>query len=121
MRSTTSKNSQGNTEDRRRRKQYLLDTYRANVDLSPAVALAVDLGYVLEPWQRELLTVPVGEGIPAARCFHCGGLLVLDEISPDRIKPGCLGGSYRRENVRPSCLTCNLRLGGRLGAQRRAS
>lgn len=38
-----------------------------------------------------------GEKVP---CVHCGAMLAYDEIDVDRIVPG---GSYRRDNVQPSC------------------
>jgi HNH endonuclease len=28
-------------------------------------------------------------------------------VSVDRIIPGCQGGTYRRENIRPACGRCN--------------
>lgn len=93
-RGTTSKNVSGNSTDRRRRKAWLVETFRADVDL---------------------------DGEPACRCYRCGVLLTVDTVSPDRIKPGCLGGSYRRENLRPACLPCNMSTGGALGAARRAA
>jgi hypothetical protein len=36
---------------------------------------------------------------------HCAEDLTFDLIEADRIYPG---GSYRRENVQPSCRPCNI-------------
>ena len=38
-----------------------------------------------------------GEGV---RCVHCGSWTPLEQVEADRISPG---GSYRRENIQPSC------------------
>lgn len=38
-------------------------------------------------------------------CVHCGEGLTFETVEADRIVPG---GSYRRENVQPSCRACNL-------------
>jgi hypothetical protein len=51
--------------------------------------------------------VNIGDGEPACRCYRCGKLLTVDTVTADRIKPGCQGGTYRRENLRPACLSCN--------------
>ena len=37
-------------------------------------------------------------------CVHCSISLDYDHVEADRIVPG---GSYRHENVQPSCSTCN--------------
>lgn len=44
---------------------------------------------------------------PACRCYRCGQLLTVDTVTVDRIRPGCQGGTYRRDNIRPACGTCN--------------
>lgn len=63
------------------------------------------------------------------RCYRCGCLLFNpDTIGPetyvqpesalpltiDRIIPGCKGGTYRRNNIRPACGHCNSETGGAL-------
>jgi hypothetical protein len=40
-----------------------------------------------------------GDG-DTAPCVHCGCTLTLETLEADRIVPG---GSYRRDNVQPSC------------------
>lgn len=52
------------------------------------------------------------------RCYRCGGLLTEDTVTVDRIVPGCEGGTYRRENIRPACSDCNQETGSALGVVR---
>jgi hypothetical protein len=94
-------NSNGNSTDRRRRREWLVETYRADADAHPKVFRS---GYGID--------VPFGTGIPACRCYRCGGLLTADTVTVDRIKPGCQGGTYARNNIRPACSDCNEKTGG---------
>jgi hypothetical protein len=84
-RGTTNRNARGSADARRRRREWLVTTYRADVDAA---------------------------GEPACRCYRCGVLLTVDTVSADRIKPGCQGGTYRRSNIRPACVSCNSITGG---------
>ena len=94
-RGTSNSNDRGSSETRRRRREWLVKTYRANID-----ALAGDqFGF----WR-----------IPACRCYRCGVLLTVDTVTVDRIVPGCKGGTYRRNNIRPACGRCNSETGGPL-------
>jgi hypothetical protein len=43
-----------------------------------------------------------GQTVP---CVHCTAALTFEQIEADRINPG---GSYRRDNVQPSCRPCNI-------------
>ena len=106
-RGTSNGNSAGSAEDRRRRRVWLLETYRADVDVFDGLSLT-------DPIEDRdgILTVPLGEGEMACRCFRCGVLLLLDTLTVDRIIPGCQGGTYRRDNIRPECATCASRRGG---------
>ena len=101
-RGTTNGNARGGTLERLRRREYLVVTYRADVDLPDWHAA-----------QHGATEVPCGAGIPACRCYRCGKLLSVDTVSPDRIKPGCQGGTYARPNIRPCCEPCNSETGGR--------
>lgn len=84
----------GNTKDRRARKEWMVSEFRADVDLTLG-----DDGFMIE--------VDRGEGIPACRCYRCGELLTVETVTPDRWPiPGCKGGTYRRNNIRPACSTC---------------
>lgn len=127
-RGTSNSNRRGNSTDRRRRREWLVKTYRANVDvvvvrwpdgredivpeLIPGVMVDVESVHTFFP-ECEV------EQRPACRCYRCGRLLTVDTVSPDRIKPGIDGGSYRRENIRPACEDCQSSTGGALGAARK--
>ena len=110
-RGTSNGNSAGSAEDRRRRRKWLIETYRADVD--------ADIH--LRSTDGKLWEVPLGEGVPACRCFRCGILMAegfKGLLTVDRIIPGCRGGTYRRSNIRPACSDCNSETGG---ATRRVS
>jgi 5-methylcytosine-specific restriction endonuclease McrA len=105
-RATASRNERGSAEDRRRRREWLLDTYRADVDVR-----------VTEPWPGFTLFETKAHDVPghgfekACRCYRCGSLLTLLTLTVDRIIPGCRGGTYRRSNIRPACFGCNNEMG----------
>lgn len=84
-RGTSNSNSRGSSEDRRRRKQFLLDKF--------------------------------GDGT-VAKCYRCPEILNFLTVTVDRVVPGCEGGTYRRDNIRPACAPCNTSTGGQLGAAR---
>lgn len=108
-RGATNGNVRGNNEARRRRREWLVETYRADQDAAPNLTLPHYAG------------VPIGRGVPACRCYRCGTLLTVDTVTVDRIIPGCQGGTYRRNNIRPSCQPCASATGGALGViQKRA-
>lgn len=98
-RGTTNKNANGSSGDRKRRREWLVETFRADEDyVSTVVGL---LG------STELRA-------PACRCYRCGVLLTTETVTVDRIIPGCQGGTYRRNNIRPACGPCNSQTGGSL-------
>lgn len=70
--------------------------------------------------RRQWLLDTFGDGTKAP-CRYCGAELDFDTVSPDRIIPGCDGGTYRRDNIEPACLPCQSSTGGKLGAARRAA
>lgn len=115
-RGTSNKNVSGSAEDRRRRKMWLLETYRADTDAwvfrFPDEAEPV----VVEPhtWVSRTLLNPytMSKDVKACRCYRCGRLLVFETLTVDRIIPGCQGGTYRRTNIRPACGPCNEKTGG---------
>lgn len=130
-RGTSNSGLTGSSEDRRRRKRYLLETYRADVDVLTirkddweAVALLGKIAEKYGPGQvflydvapggdagTQLWTVPLGEGEIACRCFRCGCLLTCATLECDRIVSGKKGGKYVRDNVRPCCERDNKILG----------
>lgn len=108
-RGTTNKNVSGNNEDRRRRRAWLIETYRADVD----VWVLANGAYV--EVSRELDVLPIGVQT-ACRCYRCGCLLTVETVTVDRIIPGCYGGTYRRNNIRPACGPCNSSTGAALAS-----
>jgi 5-methylcytosine-specific restriction endonuclease McrA len=90
MRGTSNRNVRGNTLDRARRRAYLVQAFESD------------------------------QGPGTCRCFRCGDLLTVDTVTVDRVIPGCQGGTYRRENIRPACSDCNSEVGGRIRAVRAA-
>lgn len=85
-RGTTNRNARGSSADRLARRTWLVATFRADRD---------------------------HRGQPACRCYRCGDLLTVSTVTIDRIVPGCRGGTYRRNNIRPACAPCNSETGGR--------
>lgn len=60
-----------------------------------------------------------GDGTQAP-CSFCGEPVTYETISVDRYPvPGIEGGTYSRNNIRPSCNFCNSSDGSRLGNERR--
>jgi hypothetical protein len=113
-RGTSNSNDRGSTEDRRRRREWLVETYRANVDglASPDGSVVLGPAPIADGWITEGLRV-----VPVCRCYRCGVLLSVDTVTVDRIVPGCRGGTYRRNNIRPACGPCNSETGARLATQ----
>jgi 5-methylcytosine-specific restriction endonuclease McrA len=109
-RAEASRNERGSAEARRRRREWLLATYRANVDL-----------YIAGTRNSVALdgSVRLGTGEPACRCYRCGELLTLLTLTVDRIVAGCHGGTYRRNNIRPACFDCNNETGQRVRSTER--
>jgi hypothetical protein len=108
-RGTTNGNARGGSDERRRRRAWLVETYRANEDV-----------HVIELYHGSIVVgVNLGDGVPACRCYRCGVLLTEDTLTVDRIKPGCQGGTYVRSNIRPSCQPCASLTGAVLGNERK--
>lgn len=93
-RSSSNGNESGSAEDRRRRRVWLVETFRADVDV-----FVTDVYTWVE--------MPLGHASPACRCYRCGILLTVNTLTVDRIIPGKKGGTYRRNNIRPACGPCN--------------
>lgn len=91
-RGTSNANVRGSSRDRAKRREWLVRTFRSN--------------------SRGL--------VPTCRCYRCGKLLDKSTVTVDRIIPGCRGGSYRRNNIRPACAGCNSETGGSQRRNRKA-
>lgn len=103
-RGTSNKNVSGSSYARRARRQWLLETFAADV-----VLVLGEFDNAPRPVSRATLTFD-GYGytvIECCRCYRCGVLLTIETLEVDRIIPGCLGGTYRRNNIRPACGDCN--------------
>lgn len=121
-RGTSNGNASGPAYARRRRKAWLLETYRANQDMVYIWEKGADLEGPptwISPGRSSSGLVRLQEGwgrvalaVPACRCYRCGELLTTDTMTVDRIVPGCDGGTYRRNNIRPACGSCNSETGG---------
>lgn len=81
-RGTSNTNTRGGTPARRARKRWLLATF--DVDLGPETARC------------------------ALRCHQdCHGTVTYETMQVDRKVSQLHGGTYRRENIQPSCPPCN--------------
>lgn len=92
-RGTSNANERGSSHERRRRKQWLLDTFGD------------------------------GETAPCSVRWDANCLLIVTiaTLTVDRIKPGVDGGTYARDNIQPACGPCNSRHGTALREARRAA
>jgi hypothetical protein len=129
-RGTTNGNRRGSSEARRRRREWLVATYRADVDGVRVLRVHTTK---IETWFAhpgrhddlvdQLLDNPffdvLDKLVPACRCYRCGRLLTAADVTVDRIIPGCRGGTYRRTNIRPACGVCNSETGGSTRSGRR--
>jgi hypothetical protein len=92
-RGTTNRNQRGSTEDRRVRRQWLLDTFGDGVTAPCMIE-----------WDSNCLGT-VG-----------GGTLTVDRYPI----AGIDGGTYELDNIRPACGPCNSRAGTALREARKA-
>ena len=96
-RGTTNQNMRGNAAARRARRRFLVDTFG---------------------WR-------LADGTGLVCCYRCHVVLLENEdpeapgqsVTVDRILPGCRGGKYVRDNIRPACLGCNSETGGALAGR----
>lgn len=118
VRGTSNGNERGSAETRRRRKNWMLETFVANRKLirltyiggTTVVDDFVESAEVLKTYDY----VASAEEVPTCRCYRCGKLLWFETLTVDRIIPGCKGGKYVRNNIRPACAGCNSETGGPL-------
>jgi len=98
-RGTSNSDARGGTPARRARRAWLLSTYASDV---PGFCRCYRCGVLLynpDGGPEDLGALdPLGESRP---------------VTVDRIIPGCQGGTYRRNNIRPACGGCNSETGGR--------
>lgn len=118
-RGTTNGNARGNSRDRLARRQYLVATYRADVDVSVSNWTHDNAGLPDVQRYNPRLDTCGYHREPACRCYRCGVLLSVATVTVDRIVPGRDGGTYRRTNIRPACGGCNSTTGGALARRPR--
>lgn len=113
-RGTTNGNARGNTQDRRARRAFIMTTYASNV---PGYCRCYRCGTFLfnpDDWN-------MGPGSPpltrVSKLAPDGTIGEAFPLTVDRIIPGCKGGTYRRNNIRPACGGCNSETGGPLAGQ----
>lgn len=68
--------------------------------------------------RKQWLLDTFGDGVKA-KCSHCPEVLDSETLTVDRIVPGIEGGTYRRDNIRPSCMKCASKQGGDMSCERR--
>jgi hypothetical protein len=121
-RGTSNSDVRGNTATQRRRRQAIVQRFRADVDVL-VVTTASGHHFTATDCEGNRTSAEMNgatvEVIPACRCYRCGELLSEYTVSIDRIVPGIEGGTYAPENTRPACLHCNSLTGGVLGAARK--
>lgn len=125
-RGTSNSNKRGSSYARQRRREWLVETYRANVELIRVEWRDGEVNHFPAEWgienYAEILSVVSAELVPTCRCYRCGDPLTVETVTVDRIIPGCKGGKYVRNNIRPACGPCNSETGGALAHRgRRAS
>lgn len=129
-RGASNTNDRGNTDQRRARKAWLVETYRADVDQHDLDAFMTKVEYW---WDHDVVgsdrVCLLGTGVPACRCYRCGRLLTIETVTIDKIFTKPEGGTYRspvqdrREkvtNIRPACTDCNSITGAALASQNRS-
>lgn len=112
-RGTSNGNDRGSSYDRRKRRAFLMVCYASNI---PGFARCYRCGCLLfNPDDHP--DAPEGSVFHEERHPTYKAILRLEYAHPltvDRIIPGCQGGTYRRNNIRPACGDCNSETGGAL-------
>lgn len=103
-RGTTNGAARGNSRDRRARRAWLLKTYASDV---PGLTRCYRCGALLYNPDDS-----VSELFGVVELLESGK--AVQQLTVDRIIPGCKGGTYRRSNIRPACGPCNSETGGGL-------
>lgn len=108
-------NVRGSSIDRRRRRAFLMVAYAANI---PGFVRCYRCGCLLFNPDAPPCPVDADTGYirPTERQLSLYGTQLYSALSLtiDRIVPGCMGGRYVRNNIRPACGPCNSETGGAL-------
>jgi hypothetical protein len=118
-RGTTNTNARGNNTQRKRRREAMVQNWRADLSVIQVkfnhtgrgeewiAKSAEDQAAVLERLDTDTSFTLIAV-VPACRCWRCGKLLTADTVTIDRWPvPGIDGGKYTANNTRPACATCN--------------
>lgn len=103
-RGTTNGNDRGSSTSRRARRAWIMEVWASD---KPNLVRCYRCGFLLHN--------PDAYGLqPKLWLADLEGLESYTSLplSVDRIKPGCQGGTYRRDNIRPACGPCNSETGG---------
>lgn len=111
--------TRGNVTDRQRRKEWLLKTYAADSAIAIPARFRVEL--IIPVSKIDQYRLDGDTVMECCRCYRCGKLLTIETVTVDRIIPGCEGGTYRRNNIRPSCSECANKQGVELRAKNRSN
>lgn len=109
-RGTTNGNARGSSYERRRRRAWIMEAWAADV---PGLVRCYRCGCLLFNPDDE-----PGELLPYVRVLYVFDVFNLQPLTIDRIIPGCQGGTYRRNNIRPACGSCNSETGGAVRGKR---
>ena len=112
-RGTTNGNARGSSYERRRRRAWIMEAWAS--DLPGFVRCYRCGGFLFNPDAPPAAVAAMltayGEAVALG---HLARVLSTYPLTIDRIIPGCLGGTYRRNNIRPVCGPCNSHTGGAL-------
>lgn len=119
-RGTSNANDRGSAADRRRRRAWLMLAYASDV---PGFVRCYRCGGLIYNPDDVPPTRPDGsQPLPMGMVFKLAIMGdTIQNVKPltvDRIIPGCKGGTYRRNNIRPACGGCNSETGGALAARK---
>ena len=99
-RGTDHSNDRGSAEDRRRRVAWLISTFASNITGFARCYRCGKLLFNLNDPPASVFQLDTGE--------YSTSIELVEPLTVDRIIPGCRGGKYRRDNIRPACWECNV-------------
>lgn len=115
-RGTSNGSARGSSYARRARRAWLLEHYTSDI---PGLCRCYRCGWLLyNPDATPPYLAMDPEGVITMRGPD-GVMQLARSLTIDRIIPGCQGGTYRRNNIRPACGPCNSETGGATRATRR--
>lgn len=115
-RGATNGNARGSAADRRSRRAWLMATYASNEE---GFCRCYRCGWLLYNPDETPPYLVMGAGGVLTMRGPDGVMRLARPLTIDRIIPGCKGGTYRRNNIRPACGVCNSETGGRLATRRK--